>query len=34
MKKTCAKIDTNKEELITAILDFYRKHSWVQDDPR
>jgi len=26
MKKTCAKIDTNKEELITAILDFYHKH--------
>ena len=26
MKKTCAKTDSNKEELITAILDFYAKH--------
>ena len=26
MKKTCAKTDSNKEELMMAILDFYAKH--------
>ena len=26
MAKSCAKLDSNKEELISAILDFYSKH--------